>query len=354
MLRFVKRTSKKAGLSPGVLVHIGEKRALQARISLIHYDGEQMEERQLPAVEDVFPYKDAPPVTWINIDGLHETEIIEKIGHRFGLHPLVLEDIVNTGQRPKAEDFEHYLYIVLKMLSYDEAAGHIAAEQVSLVLSRHFLMSFQEREGDVLNPLRERIRRGKGRIRKAGCDYLAYAVLDAVVDHYFLVLEKIGERMEVLEEELLDDPGPETLQQIHHLKREALFMRKQVLPLREVVGYLLNDESGMIEEITQVFLRDVHDHVIQVFDTLESLRDVLTGLQDLYLSTASNRMNEVMKFLTIIATIFIPLTFVAGIYGMNFKYMPELDWKWSYPALWLVLIGLFGLMILFFKRRKWL
>jgi magnesium transporter len=354
MLRFIKKTSKKAGLSPGVLVHIGEKRALQTRITLIHYDGDQMQEKELSAVEDAFSYKDSPPVTWINIDGLHETEIVEKIGSRFELHPLVLEDIVNTAQRPKTEDFEHYLYIVLKMLSYDEAADHIVSEQVSLVLGRHFLMSFQEREGDVLDPLRERIRRGKGRIRKVGCDYLAYAVLDAVVDHYFLVLEKIGERMELLEEDLLNDPEPETLQQIHHLKREALFMRKQVLPLREVIGYLLNDESGLIEEATQVFLRDVQDHVIQAFDTLDSLRDVLTGMQDLYLSTASNRMNEVMKVLTIIATIFIPLTFIAGIYGMNFKYMPELDWKWSYLALWLVLIGLFVVMILFFKRRKWL
>jgi len=354
MLRFIKKTSKKAGLSPGSLVHIGEKRAERTRITLVNYDSGQLQEMELPAIEDAFRHKDSPPVTWINIDGLHETDVIEKIGKHFNIHALVLEDIVNTAQRPKSEDFENYVYIVLKMLSYNDRDGHIISEQISLVLGRHYLMSFQEREGDVFAPLRERIRRGKGRIRSAGCDYLAYAILDAVVDNYFLVLEKIGERIEVLEEDLLNDPNPATLQQIHHLKREMIYMRKQVLPLREVIGLLLVDEPNLIQETTQVFLHDVRDHVIQVYETIESLRDVVTGLQDLYLSTVSNRMNEVMKVLTIIATIFIPLTFIAGIYGMNFKYMPELEWKWSYPALWLLLIGLFLVMVLFFKRRKWL
>jgi magnesium transporter len=354
MPRLIKKTSKKAGLSPGSLVHIGEKKIDEIKMTLINYDPEQLLEKALPTIEASFPYKDTPPVTWINVDGLHEVNVIEKIGVHFGIHPLVLEDIVNTGQRPKVEEFENYIYIVLKMLDIDTAVDHITAEQVSLIIGPHFLISFQEKEGDVFNYVRERIRKARGRIRKSGCDYLAYALMDAVVDHYFVILEKLGEKIEQLEEQLLEEPTPRILEEIHHLKREMIFFRKQVWPLREVINSLIKDPSELIQETTHIFLRDVYDHTIQVIDTIESFRDVLSGLSDLYLSTVSNRMNEVMKVLTIIATIFIPLTFIAGIYGMNFEFMPELKWHWAYPMLWVLLVVIFVLMVMWFKRRRWL
>ena len=354
MPRFIKKTSKKAGLSPGSLVHIGDKKIDSIKISLINYDAEHLEEKQLPAIETSFPYRDTEPVTWINVDGLHELKVVEKIGAHFGIHPLVLEDIVNTGQRTKVEEFDDYIYIVLKMLVFDETADHIIAEQISLVLGSHFIFSFQEKEGDVFDFVRERIRKARGRIRKSGCDYLAYALIDAVVDHYFVVLEKLGEKIEFLENQLLENPTPQLLEDIHHLKREMIFFRKQVWPLREVTSSLIKDPSELIRESTHIFLRDVYDHTIQVIDTIESFRDVLSGLSDLYLSTVSNRMNEVMKVLTIMATIFIPLTFIAGIYGMNFEFMPELKWRWSYPALWIILVVIFTAMLGWFKRKKWL
>ncbi|UCD79493.1 MAG: magnesium and cobalt transport protein CorA, partial [Desulfobacterales bacterium] len=281
MSRPIKKRSKKAGLSPGSLVHIGEKKIDQIKITLMTYDQEQLLEKTLPAVEASFAYKDTPPVTWINVDGLHEVNVIEKIGLHFGIHPLVLEDIVNTGQRPKAEEFDDYIYVVLKLLDIDAAVGHIAAEQVSLILGPHFLISFQEKEGDVFNYVRERIRKARGRIRKSGCDYLAYALMDAVVDHYFVILERLGEKIEQLEDELLNNPTSRMLEDIHHLKREMIVFRKQVWPLREVLNSLIKEQAALIQETTHIFLRDVYDHTIQVVDTIESFRDVLSGLSDL-------------------------------------------------------------------------
>ena len=354
MAHFIKRSSKKAGQSPGSLVHIGEKKIEKIKISLMYYDSENLQEKQLPAIEASFPYRDRPPVSWINVDGLHEIDVIEKIGTHFGIHSLVLEDIVNTGQRTKAEEFKNYIFIVFKMLVYDETADHITAEQVSLILGPHFLLSFQEKEGDVFDFVRERVRKDRGRIRKSGSDYLAYALMDAVVDHYYAILERLSDKIELLEDQMLDNPLPCMLADIHHLKRDMIFLRKQVWPLREVLNNLIKDPSELIQETTRIFLRDVYDHTIQVIDTIESFRDVLSGLSDLYQSTVGNRMNEVMKVLTIIATIFIPLSFIAGIYGMNFEYMPELKWHWAYPALWGVLILIFSAMILWFKRKKWL
>ena len=352
--KFFKKASKKAGMSPGVLVHVGEQKIETARISIMSYDPARLEEKDLKYIEDSFAYKDTPPVSWINIDGLHEVELIEKIGTHFGIHPLTQEDIVNTGQRPKVEDFEDYIYLVLKMLKFDETSGHILSEQVSLILGPHYLISFQETQGDVFNFVRERIRKGRVRIRKSGPDYLAYALIDAVVDHYFLILEKMGERIEHFEEQLHVQPTPEILQAIYDLKREMIYFRKQVWPMREVLNTWQRAESALVQEANNVFIRDVYDHTIQVIDTIESFRDIISGMMDLYLSTVSNKMNEVMKVLTIMATIFIPLTFVAGIYGMNFKYMPELEWKWSYPVLWMVLIVIFVGMVFYFKRKKWL
>ncbi len=354
MVRFMKRVSKKVGLSPGTLVHIGEKKIEQVRIRVIDYDEQHIEERDVKTIEECLPYKDTPGTTWINIDGLHETDVIEKIGKHFNLHPLILEDILNTDQRPKMDDHDEYLFLTLKMLTYEEEEGQLKVESISLVLGPNYLLSFQEGEGDVFEPVRERIRKAKGKLRQRGPDYLAYALTDAIVDNYFVVLEKISDEVGSLEAELTTNPSPQTLQTIHELKRELIFLRKSVWPLREVTGALERGEVELIQDKTTVFLRDVYDHTVQVIDTVETLRDMVSGMLDVYLSSVSNRMNEVMKVLTIIATIFIPLTFIAGIYGMNFKYMPELGWKWSYPLLWLLMVGLLVFMLLYFRRKKWL
>jgi magnesium transporter len=345
---------KKPGLPPGTLVHIGERKLESARITLIDYDENLFQEKQVARIEECFQFKTTPTVTWINIDGLHEVGIIEAIGKHYDLHPLTLEDILHTGQRPKFEDLESHLFVVLMMLRFDDESQMVRSEQVSLVLGTNIVISFQENVGDVFEQIRDRIRNAKGRIRKMGADYLMYALLDAVVDNYFGILEKLGEKIESLEEELVGDPSERTLQQIHRLKREMVFLRKSVWPLRELINGLERSESALIEESTGVYLRDVYDHTIQVIDTVESFRDMVSGMLDIYLSSISNRMNAVMKVLTIIATIFIPLTFVAGIYGMNFDNMPELKWRHGYAAVWLVMLGVAGVMILYFRRKKWL
>jgi magnesium transporter len=290
----------------------------------------------------------------MNVDGLHQVEILEKLGECYGLHPLVLEDILNTDQRPKMEDYGEYIYIVLKALDYNDKSNEIETEQISLILGSNFVFSFQEREGDTFDPIRERIKTGKGRIRRMGADYLAYALLDSIIDNYFIILEKLGEKIELLEEKLVTQPAPETLRTIHYLKREMIFLRKAVWPLREVINGLERGESSLIKESTRVYLRDVYDHTIQTIDTIETHRDMVSGMLDIYLSSVSNRLNSVMKVLTIIATIFMPLTFLAGVYGMNFKYMPELEWRWGYPFIWLIMVGIGVLMLIFFRKKKWL
>jgi magnesium transporter len=350
----IKKISKKAGLSPGTLVYVGEKKIDSSRISIIDFTEKQMIEKEFKKIEDVFPYKDKRTVSWINIDGLHEVELIKELGRHFRIHPLVLEDIVNTGQRPKMEDHDDYIFVVFKMLHYHEKDIEVSSEQISLIIAPRCIFSFQERPGDVFEPVRERIRKSKGRLRKSGTDYLAYALMDAVVDNYFKVLEKIGERTESLEVELLSNPSSGTLQKIHSLKRELIYLRKSVWPLRETLNGLTRGESKLIKERTLIYLRDVYDHTIQIIDTIESLRDTVSGMLDTYLSSVSNRMNEVMKVLTIIATIFIPLTFIAGIYGMNFEYMPELRWTYGYFAAWAVMAAIAALMAFHFRKRGWL
>ena len=289
------------------------------------------------------------------MSGLHQVELLERLNDCFGLHPLVLEDILNTDQRPKMEDFGDYLYIVLRMLDLDKKNGNaVVSEQISLILGKNFVLTFQEKEGDLFDPLRERIRNGKGRLRKMGPDYLVHALLDAIVDQYFVVLEKLGERIEFLEEELVTRPTPSTLHRLHQLKREMIFLRKSVWPLREVIGTLERGESSLIQASPDLYLRDIYDHTIQVIDNVETFRDMLSGMLDIYLSSISNRMNEIMKVLTIISTIFIPLTFIVGLYGMNFKFMPELEWPWGYPSVLLLMLGVTVFMLFFFRRKKWL
>ncbi len=351
--KLMKRRSKKMGLPPGTPVFVGEQKVEKVGISYIDYDEAQFNESAVEEIENCFPFKDTPTVTWINIDGLHQVDIIEKLGKHFDLHPLILEDIVNTHQRPKVEEFENYLFIVLKMLYYDEKSNGTQIEQVSLIVGKNYVISFQEREGDIFDPVRDRIRNGKGRIRKMGPDYLAYALMDAVVDNYFIILERNGEKVEELEDKVVSYPRPETLQEIHKLKRETIFLRRSVWPLRELINSMERGESPLIHKSTRIYLRDVYDHTIQVIDTVETYRDMLSGMHDTYLSSVSNRMNEVMKVLTIIATIFIPLTFIAGIYGMNFEFMPELKWHWAYFAVWGVIVLIAISMVIYFRRKKW-
>ncbi len=354
MPRFIRKTSKKAGLPPGTLVHVGDRKQEVTRISVMDYEGDRLDEHCPTDVETVFPLRDEPATSWINVDGVHDLTVIEKLGQHFLIHPLTLEDTVNTAQRPKLEEFDDYLYMVLKMLAWDDDAGRVRAEQVSLVLGHHFLISFQEAEGDVFEPVRERIRRGRGRIRQGGGDYLAYALIDSVVDHYFVALERLGEKIEALETQLYSNEGNDPLGTIFRLQLEMIYLRKQIGPLRETLNRLHKTENPLIQEKNRVFFADVYDHLLQGIEIIESLRDVLSSLQDLYISMNGQRMNETMKVLTIIATIFIPITFVAGIYGMNFEVMPELKWRGGYIMVWVIFGVITAGMLFYFKRRKWL
>jgi magnesium transporter len=304
-------------------------------------------------IEGCVHLKDTASVTWINVDGLQDVGTVEKIGSGFGVHPLVLEDIVNTTARPKFEEYDDYIFVIVKMLTWDDQSERIVVEQLGMVLGRHYLLTFQEKGGDVFNAVRERLRANRGRLRKAGADYLLYTLLDAVIDNYFLILEKIDDRIEALEEEVTQSADDQTVRSVHRLRREMIDLRRAVWPLREVVGGLGRNESDLVQRETRVFLRDVYDHTVQVVETVETFRDLLAGMLDIYMSTLNNRMNAVMKVLTIISTIFIPLNFVAGIYGMNFQHMPELRSRWGYPLVLFVMAGLGIFMLSEFKRRKW-
>jgi len=354
LLRSHAKVSRKAGAPPGTLVHIGERQIDKVRLTLVTYDPLTIAERQVNTLDEALGLCTGDRLTWLNIDGIHDIELIGRLGRYFNIHPLTQEDILNTTHRPKFEEFDHYAYIVLKMLRYDANAGRVLTEQVSLILTERVLISLQETQGDVFEPVRARLQKGRGRIRNAGCDYLAYALIDAVVDHYFSILEQISLQIEAMEDQILSDPTPAVLQRIHAMKREILYLRKQVWPLREVVGAMAKEEPALIKEGTMIFLRDVHDHTIQIMETIESQRDLLAGLLDLYMTGISNRMNEIMKVLTIMATMFIPITFIAGVYGMNFKHMPELEWPWGYGMVWGVMIAMVFAMVLYFKKKKWL
>ncbi len=341
-------------LPPGSVVYMGERKTDKVRITVTDYDEKTCSENIVGDIDASWPLKGAA-VKWINIDGLHDVELIEKVGKQFNIHPLILEDIVHARQRPKMEEFDSHIYVVLKMITLDEEQHKIDLEQVSIVLAGNCVISFQERIGDVFDPIRERIRNGKGRIRKMGGDYLMYALLDRIVDNYFVVLEGMGDRIEEIQEQVATDPSEEVLHSIHTMKREMLLLRKAVWPLREMINNLQKVESEIITPTTQIFLRDVYDHIVQTIDTTETLREMTSGILDVYLSSISNRMNAVMKVLTIIATIFIPLTFVAGIYGMNFNYMPELEWKWAYPfGFWVVILAIIVVMLVYFRKKRWI
>jgi magnesium transporter len=347
------KRSQKTGLSPGSLIHIGSKYTEESKINLIRYDEIFFEEKEISSIADFHIEKEKKGIVWLNVDGLQDIKLFENIGKLFGLHPLVLEDILNTDQRPKMEDYGDYIYIVLKNF-YGQEGKDLLSDQVSIILGKDFILSFQEKERGLLSPIKEKISKDKGRIRKEGADYLAYAIVDNIVDNYFSVLENLEERIDDLEDDLVSKPNPNTLQNIHFLKRQLILLRKSLWPLREAIGALDRSVSPLINKSTGIYFKDIYDHIIAIIDTVETFRDMLSGMLDIYLSTISNRLNEVMKVLTIIATIFMPLTFIAGVYGMNFKYMPELEWRWGYFGILGIMLVVALLMLRYFKNKKWL
>ncbi len=351
-MKLVQKRSKKTGLPPGTLVHIGEKKPDKVAITAFNYAGTRCDERQDLSPDVLAPSTDES-VTWVDIGGVHRMDILESFGKQFQLHPLLLEDIANTDQRPKLDDYENRLFLVMKMLSVTDR-HEIVVEQVSLVLGPNFVLSFQENGADVFTSVRDRLRGGKGRLRQTGADYLLYALIDAIVDQYFEVLEALSEKIEALQDLVVSDPKPETLHKIHNLKRQLLFLRRAVWPLREAANSLSRSECPLLQESTKIFFRDVYDHVIQIVDTIETLREMVSTSLDIYLSSISYRLNTVMKVLTIITTIFMPLTFIVGIYGMNFEHMPELKWEWGYPLVLGLMVAIMIAMLGFFKHKKWI
>ncbi|NVN99417.1 MAG: magnesium/cobalt transporter CorA [Geobacteraceae bacterium] len=347
------RKGLKAGASPGTLVHVGEVRQSATTLTVAEYGNEKIETRRLDPENLKLRVAPEPVVTWVDVEGISDLPLMEKIGAGFGFHPLVLEDIVNTDQRPKSEDYETYLFMVVKMFTPSNEGT--LSEQISLLLGSNWLVTFQEGlDGDPFAQVRDRLKNPDGRLRTRGADYLCYALIDAVVDNYFLVLEDIANRIEDLEEELMNMPTPETLARLYRLKREVLLLHRSIWPLREVVSALIRRESPLVKETTVTYLRDLYDHTIQVIETTETLRDMLSGMLDIYLSSVSNRMNAIMKVLTIIATIFMPLTFIAGLYGMNFKHMPELEYPLGYPIVLVLMAGVTIGMLIFFRKKRWL
>ena len=368
------RKSRSLGLAPGTMVHIGEDHSGPALISGLHYTADSLQpiESVQAALEAA---RQRRGVVWLNIDGVHDLQTIREAGEAFGLHALTLEDVTDTSQRPKVEEHEDYLFLILKMLDGGpssktvEAAGPgtiagvpqappnagVQIEQLSLVLGENWVLSFQEQSGDVFDAVRERIRSGRGQLRRMGSDYLAYALLDAVVDHYFVLLEHVGDELDGCEESLLTGHQEEaSLPQVHSIRRDLLTMRRSIWPLRELMGILLRADSAHWKASTAVYLKDLYDHTIQVIDIVEDYRELTAGLREYATSLMSHRMNATMRVLTIIGTVFLPLTFLVGVYGMNFTHMPELQWRWAYPAVWVAMLAIAGGLILFFRRKRWL
>jgi len=344
----------KVASAPGTVKYVGVKREVPVKLHILDYNEKDFTEKDLSSVAESLPFKESPTVTWLNISGVHDEKIINEVGVNFKIHPLVREDIANTTHRPKIEEYEDHLFMIIKMAYFNDETAEVNIEQVSLIAGRDYIISLQEHEGDILEGLRDRIRNNKGKVRKLGSDYLLYGILDAVVDNYFTVLENIGEQIEELELSLMQEASKQLLTRIYSLKHELVFLRKSIWPMREVVSVLQRAEPDLVSESTSLYLRDVLDHIVQVVETIETFSDMASGMLDLYLSMVSYRMNEVMKVLTIFAAIFIPLTFLAGVYGMNFEFIPELKWKLAYFIWWGISVAVAAGMIIYFKRKKWM
>lgn len=336
------------------LTYTGELKQEFVKIKVINYDEHKFEEKDTKGIEDTLAFIDKSNMTWINITGLHDVKIIERIGEFFDLHPLLLEGVLDVEQRPKAEEFGEYILIAIKRLLFDEAEWEVNDFQISLIIGDNFVISFQEKEDDIFNPILEKISKGKGKVRNLGSDYLAYCLLDIVVDNYFIIMQKITEKIEEVEDDLLKNPDQQITHLIHKLKRDILYLHRSIWPLREIINKLERVDSPYIKESTSVYFRDVQNHIVQIIDTIDLFRETLSGMFEIYLTSVSNRLNQIMKVLTIISTIFIPLGFIASLYGMNFKYMPELNLEWSYYVVIfsMILIGIS--MVTLFKIKKWI
>lgn len=352
--RYLKHVKKRIGLKPGAIDLPGDKQQKPEHFHVFEYDCDTLKEFDSDNFPKIKKSLTDDKVTWINLNNVSSSEQIHEICDVFGVHPLILEDIMHVGQRPKCEYMGDYVFIVLKVLFYDKKKKQISSRQLSMLLFKNLLITFQELSGDVFEAVRERLRQKKGHIRKNQADYLAYALIDAVIDNYFLILEEVGDVMEEIEEGMMKNMEENDVPAIHRLKRNTIYLRKSVWPLREMINSLCRGEDELIREKTTIYLKDLYDHVIQVMDTVESFRDINSGLLDTYLSHVGNRMNEIMKGLTILASIFVPLTFIVGIYGMNFQYIPELKLKYGYFFAWgLMLIITVG-MVVYFKKKRWI
>jgi magnesium transporter len=346
--------AKKVGLPPGSLVHVGEVKTAHAEFSLLRYNGTQLVEQSANSLSGLDLHQDEQDTLWLNLYGLHDPALMAEVGRAFNLHPLVLEDILNTDQRPKLDSYEGYLYFVARFFDYDKTMMTVSSEQISMILGHNFVLTFQERKTGSFDPVRERLRADKGIVRKCGADYLAYSLLDIIVDRYFIVLEQVGDNCEELEEELLHKPTAAILQGIHKLKREAMGLRRAIWPLREVVNALIRNDGGYFQPATIPYLRDVYDHTVHLIESLESVRDLLAGMLDIYLSSISNRVNMEVRALTVVAMLFMPASLIAGIFGMNFKIMPMLqepDGFWFAMGMMVAIAIVMGLI---FWRRQWL
>lgn len=341
------------GLLPGNLAQIEEKKVENVVIKVVSYNSENLVEKKLNSVEECLAFKDQPGTNlWINVDGLDQVKVIEKLGSYFDIHPLTLEDVLNTGQRPKMEDYDSYIYIVLKIMLLDEEKDEIIQNQVSIIFGYNFILSFQERRVDIFDPLMERLRNPAFRHKKHGVDYIAYSIIDAVIDNYFLVLDHFKEEVEEFEDELINNPTPETLKAIQKYKKEIFILRKSIWPLREMINSLQKTESEIISDNTHVYIRDIYDHTIRVIDSIEFLKETLASMVSVYLSSVNNKLSDIMRVLTLITTIFITLTFIAGVYAMNFDYMPEL--KIGYPAILFFMASVVAIMLTYFKKKRWI
>lgn len=354
------KKSKKSGLQPGSLIYVGDEQAQHTKITLIYYNEQKITLINDANLQNVTAQKNKDFITWINISGLNDVNIISQIGKFYGLHPLIIEDILNTEQRPKLDVFENYLFIILRIHSYDEKTNTLNSDQISLILGHDFVITIQEKPSTVFNPIKDRLQNPQSLIRKKASDYLAHALLDASVDTYYQILETLGDVIEKVEEQTIANPTTEIVKQIHALKRNMIFLRKSVWPLREIISGLYHKVSSLIKDSTMLYLKDVYDHTVQVIDTVETYRDLLSGMMDIYVSSVNNKLNEVMKVLTIFATIFIPLTFVCSLYGMNFDTtasafnMPELHWRYGYIFVLSIMLAMVIAMLAFFKRKKWM
>lgn len=352
MSRLFKKRSHKTGLAPGALVHIGEEKTDPITIRVLDYDKDTVQELTCCLAEECLDFKTSDTVTWIDVSGIYKPELVKELGTTFDLHSLALEDILNTDQRSKYEDFKGNLFFVTKMLYKSQKDHSFIVEQVSFILGENYVLSFQETPEDIFEPVRSRIRDSRWRIRQLGADYLLYALIDIIVDNYFLILEDIGEAIESVEEAVYLKPDAKKHHMIHNLSREVVFLRKYILPMKQMLQDIRSSESSIINSETKAYFNDVYDHILQVIETIESFRGILDNLENRYLAIMSHKMNTTMQLLTVFSTIFLPLTFIVGVYGMNFDYMPELKWHWGYFAIWGVMILVSVTMFVFFKRKR--